>query len=65
MSYTDKLKKFNDSEKYLQELEFLRGLISTYSPQNTILDYGCGNGFAVNHLHDCGLNFIGGHDVKH
>ena len=43
MNYSKKLTHFNQSDKYLNELGFLRQLIG----DTEALDYGCGNGFAA------------------
>ena len=70
MIYAEKLKQFNSTEKYKKELEFLKGLIKMYSVGNQyvndpILDYGCGNGDAVQYLNSCNYGAYGFDKVKH
>ena len=52
MSYKDKLRKFNSTDKYRSELYFLFSLISVESNKSIILDYGCGLGKAMDMI-DC------------
>ncbi len=47
--YITKLKLFNATDKYMQELSFLFGLIQPY-PDQKIIDYGCGIGTAVKYF---------------
>lgn len=47
--YVAKLKRFNSTDKYFTELEFLFGLIQSYHNQ-TIIDYECGVGTAVKYF---------------
>lgn len=62
MSYEDKLKQFNQTDKYITELSFLKKLIfPTYN--KVILDYGCGIGTAVKYLELTSTANIIGYDV--
>lgn len=49
MDYVDRLRRFNESEKYAIEMEFMFSLMNLKS-SDTILDYGCGLGTMVNVL---------------
>lgn len=61
--YIAKLKRFNSTDKYFTELEFLFGLIQPY-PHQTIIDYGCGIGTAVKYFRNITENtFFIGFDV--
>ena len=62
MNYKDKLEGFNNSDKYQKELEFLRALIGY--DHDRVLDYGCGNGYAVNQFNLWGGNVFFGYDVN-
>jgi SAM-dependent methyltransferase len=46
VKYRDKLRQFNSTSKYYDELEFLSKLLQPHSKKK-ILDYGCGIGTAV------------------
>lgn len=45
MNYSDKLKQFNSTEKYNNELELMWQLFGV--DFNNVLDYGCGNCYAM------------------
>lgn len=62
MTYKDKLDKFNENEKYYDELLFLQLMLS--NEQGKILDYGCGTGFAVSCLRSHGFD-VSGYDAIH
>ena len=47
MSYKKKLERFNSTDKYKQEMEFMAMLINPYNSMPSILDYGCGTGYMV------------------
>ncbi len=51
MSYKGKLERFNSTDKYQQEMEFIYKVIS---PEHAdfILDYGCGTGYMVTELNE-------------
>lgn len=57
MSYAEKLKQFNSTEKYKSELKFLKKFIGM--SHKRVLDYGCGNGCAVESLQKFGYNVYG------
>lgn len=51
MIYAEKLKQFNSTEKYKNELELLKMLlVFNGNVSKNILDYGCGNGDAARFL---------------
>ena len=50
MTYRDKLIAWNSTPKYKKELDFLYKLIDPKRGQK-ILDYGCGIGTAMKHIH--------------
>lgn len=56
--YKEKLRAFNATEKYQQELHFLEQLLMPDSKHN-ILDFGCGTGYAVNHFRSLNLSCYG------
>lgn len=58
MDYVDRLRRFNDSEKYSIEMEFMFSLV-TNIPWHSILDYGCGLGKMVRELRARGFNAFG------
>ena len=47
--YSERLRQWNASEQYRQELEFINPLLDI-QPKNNILDYGCGIGTAMKWL---------------
>ncbi len=51
MSYKSKLDRFNSTEKYKQEMEFMYNIMN---PEHSdfILDYGCGTGYMVTELNE-------------
>jgi 2-polyprenyl-3-methyl-5-hydroxy-6-metoxy-1,4-benzoquinol methylase len=49
--YKERLKQFNSTEKYKNELDFLCRLMNP-RPGEKILDYGCGIGTAVMHIRE-------------
>lgn len=51
MSYKKKLERFNSTDKYQQEMEFMYNIIA---PEHSdfILDYGCGTGYMVTELNE-------------
>lgn len=55
--YSIKLKEFNNTIKYERELHFLLGLIGTR--RKSVLDFGCGNGFAVDYFNYLGCEVSG------
>ena len=61
MSYAEKLKQFNSTDKYESEFRLLKKFIGM--SHNNVLDYGCGNGYAVERLQKYGYNAFGC-DVK-
>ena len=56
--YADKLKGFNSTLKYKAEIELLE-LIGKFNPEDTILDYGCGIGTAIDHFRAKGIKVYG------
>lgn len=53
MDYKERLRAFNSTEKYWNELRFLTHLLDidmSYSTHETILDYGCGIGTAIDYI---------------
>jgi ubiquinone/menaquinone biosynthesis C-methylase UbiE len=64
--YINKLRRFNSTEKYILELDFLLGLIQPY-PNNKIIDYGCGVGTAVKYYRNITqrISFMGFDIVDH
>lgn len=61
-SYRNRLKKWNNSEKYQNEVEFLRILLEI-KESDSLLDYGCGTGSCLNYLSKF-CNNIDGYDVN-
>lgn len=61
MNYNEKLKGFNSTEKYNNELEFLWSLFG--EDFNKVLDYGCGNCYAMNKFNKR-KNAFNGYDVN-
>lgn len=59
MEYKERLKKFNSTQKYQDELEFL----STYLKVGTGLDFGCGIGTAVNYFNSETDVYFEGYDI--
>lgn len=62
LSYKEKLKTWNNTDKYRNELKFLCGLIGG-GYNGHILDYGCGIGTAIKYLSIKTNHFIRGYDV--
>lgn len=56
IEYKARLTAFNSTEKYRSELD---KLIEWMQPSGKILDYGCGTGYAVNHLRGLGFDAYG------
>ena len=63
MNYSDKLLQFNATQKYHYELQFLTQLVG--NPKGDVLDFGCGNGFAVKEFRKNGINAFGHDAVNH
>lgn len=61
--YKEKLIAWNSTEKYKKELEFLCKLIDPKRGQK-VLDYGCGTGYAMKHLHYAHDCEVFGYDVN-
>lgn len=61
--YKTKLRQFNSTEKYQQELDFLYRLMSP-QPNEKILDYGCGLGTAVRQFNRHGGAQVFGYDIR-
>lgn len=63
MDYKEKLKKFNSTEKYQQELDMMYYLLNPKLGEK-ILDYGCGTGYAMRYF-ESRLNpvYYHGYDV--
>jgi len=62
--YINKLKSFNSTDKYFEELFLLFGLIQPY-PRQKIIDYGCGIGTAVKYFRNITEKvFFMGYDVN-
>lgn len=61
MNYIDKLKGFNNTQKYHDELDMI---LMHLKWGQKILDYGCGLGYAVNHFNSHGLD-VSGYDKNH
>lgn len=64
MNYTERLIRFNSSEKYLNEMEFVLKLIEPKDGQR-ILDYGCGLGTFVNYIKDTSNAEVLGYDIEY
>lgn len=62
MNYSEKLLKFNSTEKYRKEYKFLKGLLGT--KRKVILDYGCGLGTNVEKLNAYTEHIVFGYDVE-
>lgn len=62
MNYSEKLLKFNSTEKYRKEYKFLKGLLGT--KKKVILDYGCGLGANVEKLNAYTEHIVFGYDVE-
>lgn len=61
MSYLEKLKAFNATDRYSYELAKVVGFLRK---SDKVLDYGCGTGYAVNKLTAMGYN-VKGYDATH
>jgi len=61
MTYRDKLKGFNSTVKYLNEMNYLVNQLMA-QPAHSIMDYGCGLGTFVMHLRDMGYDKTYGFD---
>ena len=59
MNYKERLDRFNSTEKYNKELQFLHSLLEG----KVILDYGCGLGTAMKYFHERGFEAYG-YDVN-
>ena len=62
MSYREKLKGFNDTQKYKDEMAYLIDKIDPHSHE-VILDYGCGLGVMVEQIISMGVQRIHGYDI--
>ena len=62
MTYKERLKKFNSTVKYEKELEFLFMLINP-DINDSILDYGCGTGYAMKYIFQKSSSSIEGYDI--
>lgn len=62
VKYKQRLREFNSTEKYLNELEYLCELTELKPPQKG-LDYGCGLGSAMKHINTKTGCEIFGYDV--
>lgn len=58
MDYVDRLRRFNQSEKYAVEMEFMFSLVNA-KQGDSILDYGCGLGKMVELLRKQNSNAFG------
>ncbi|MEM4260509.1 MAG: class I SAM-dependent methyltransferase [Candidatus Woesearchaeota archaeon] len=63
LEYVERLKKWNISEKYISEVNFLELLLKPKKGEN-ILDYGCGTGFCLNLLKSITNANYYGYDVN-
>ncbi len=63
MTYKEKLKAWNSTDKYRKELDFLYALMDVKCG-HTILDFGCGIMTAVNNFNARGEAFVYGYDVE-
>lgn len=57
MDYKEKLRQFNSTEKYQKELDFLYALFG--KDFNSVLDFGCGNLYAVEQFNKRKKAFFG------
>lgn len=64
MNYTERLIRFNSSEKYQNEMDFILKLIEPKAGQR-ILDYGCGLGTFVNYINSNSNADVLGYDVEY
>jgi len=62
LSYKEKLKVFNGTEKYFRELDFLEKLVEPGFNQ-TVLDIGCGLGTAIKYFQKINRAHYYGYDV--
>ena len=62
-SYHQKLIRFNATDKYRGEMEFMKGIIDA-KPGQSILDYGCGLGHMVCYLQEETKASVFGFDVQ-
>lgn len=62
MTYKEKLIQFNSTDKYKKELKFLYDLINPKRNEK-ILDYGCGIGTAMKHIHFNSEAEVYGYDI--
>jgi SAM-dependent methyltransferase len=62
LNYKEKLQQFNSTDKYKGELNMLRHLVDPKRGQK-IIDYGCGLGTAMKHLHNNSEAEIYGYDI--
>lgn len=60
MTYIDKLRQFNGTEKYIKELHFLKALIGSES--KLVMDYGCGINTALKFLNSYTSSVFLGYD---
>ena len=58
MEYADKLKGFNSTPKYKTELDLL-AFLGEFNEGDTILDYGCGIGTAIDYFRAKGIKVYG------
>lgn len=64
MNYTERLIRFNSSDKYRSEMEFLLRLINP-KPGDQILDYGCGIGTCLNYIREKSGARLSGFDITY
>ena len=62
LNYKDKLKQFNSTDKYRKELLFLTQLLDP-KEEESILDYGCGTGAAMEHIRSNFNSKVFGFDI--
>jgi len=62
LNYKDKLKQFNSTDKYRNELLFLTQLLDPKEDES-IIDYGCGTGAAMEHIRSNFKSNVYGFDV--
>lgn len=62
MNYKEKLRQFNSTAKYMNELEFLLSLLDLQHKEKA-LDYGCGLGTAMEFINERTDNRVIGFDV--
>ena len=63
MDYKEKLKKWNSTDKYKKELEFLYSLINPKEGYK-VLDFGCGIMTAIERFNSAGIGHFYGYDIQ-